>query len=238
MITSTNVLVLRIVPYSDSKVILNAYSPDFGRISFLHFKPKATKKGRAGYFHPLALLEVLFNNHEKKQVHTARSVQHAVQLQSVLSNPAKQSITLFLAEFFNLILKDEDANPHLYHYLAAMVEKLDADTNGYPWYHLKVVLEVAAFTGFFPELQLRHNHGKAFLNLYTGELEGVSGPFSASEETTGALRSLLELPYEDLVQMPGGKGVRAQVLNDLMRFYALHFPDFKEPASLKIFRDY
>lgn len=238
MISTTKAIVLRIIPYSDSKNILNCYSPDFGRVSFVCFKPKGKKRWSAGYFHLLALVEVVFAYHEKKHVHTARSVQHTGQLQSLLNNPAKLSIAIFLAEFLNSVLQEEDANALLYTYMENFIFQLNESVSGYDGFHLKFMLELASYTGFFPELDLSGVIGNGFLNLSTGELDDTEHTFSLSKESGDIFKKLISTPYESLSTISIGAASRTKLLNELIRFYSIHFPDFKEPASLKIFRGY
>lgn len=238
MITTTKAVVLRIVPYSDSKYILNCYSSDFGRISFVNFKPKGGKQKRTEYIHSLALVEVVFINHEKKQVHTARSVQLCEQLQSLLSNPAKQSIVMFLAEFLNFVIKDEDSNPYLYRYIEEFICQLNETSERFDWFHHKFLLELAGFTGFFPELNLENNTNSGFLNLFTGELDEDESAFSVPLNVTECLRALRNIAYDSLPNIKGTALLRSDVLDAIIRYYSLHFPDFKEPSSLKIFRGY
>lgn len=238
MLTTTKAVVLKIVPYSDSKNIFNCYSPDFGRITFVHFQSKGGKRQRSAYFHPLSLVEVVFNHHERKHVYTANSMQHSVQLQSLLTNPLKQSIILFLAEWLNSILKDEDANAFLYTYISDFVELLNVAKSNFELFHLKFILELATFTGFFPEMRWEDFTVGGYLNLYSGDFESQASNLTVSGPITEALLQIGTLPYDKLSEQNFPSAVRTEMLDEILRFYALHFPDFKVPASIKIFRGY
>lgn len=238
MFTKSQAIVLRTIPYSDSKLILNCYTPKFGKIAFIDYRAKGRKKHRSGYFHPLAIIEVEYNSHERKQVYSAKSIQHSVQLQSVLTNPFKQSISLFLSEFLDFILKDEDSNETLYEYILKGISALDEAKEGYDLFHLKFILDLATFTGFFPEIQFNQYYENRFLNLMNGAFEDHDGSLTVSTNCTLFIVQLANTPYESLGDIDVSTGLITEGLNALMRYYSIHFPDFKTPTSLKIFRGY
>lgn len=238
MLTKSEAIVLRVIPYADNKLILNCYSPGQGKIAFVDYRSKGRKKQRSGYFHPLAIVEVEYNSHERKQVYAVKSIQHSSQFQSLLTNPLKQSFSLFLSEFLNLVLKDEDANEELYTYIKRFIGFLNEAKGSFDLFHLKFILGLAAFTGFFPEIQFKAFHEKSYLNLMSGCFEEADTSLTISANCTWLLVRLSNTSFDSLHDLQVPPGLITEGLNALMQYYSIHFPDFKIPSSLKIFRGY
>ncbi len=226
------VIVLNTVPYSDSKIIVNGISAAKGRAAFLYYKPKTKRKAGQVYLHPLAVLDVSYQDSDKKTIHALSGVSHSEIFQQILSHHVKRSMAMFLSELLSSVLHAGVHDLDLFRFLTNAVEQLENQNQGVKWFHLKFMLELAGFSGFFPELE---KSPEGFLNLATGEVEGVEGSTHANKSETQLIYQLQHVTFDNLGQLSASMEDLRSLLKKLLVFYRLHYPDFRTPESIDIF---
>lgn len=238
MIISTEAIVTHTTLYSDSKIIIHCYSQMKGKIAFMHYRSKSKRKQHTPYFYPLAVMTFFFRDNDKKTLHTLSNYQHSYIHHSILNNPLKRSIALFLGEFLNIIIKDEDTNQELFAFMLEGINVLDNSKDGYQMFHLKFLLDASKFTGFFPELNFYTLKKTNYFDLYTGEFTATRTDTCISYEDGLLLQSLTQTKYENLSQITTNKLQISTTLDSIIKFYTIHFPDFRQPRAIQIFRDF
>ena len=78
MLANTEAIILGYINYSESSIILRAYTKDFGYKSFIirGIRTKKKKKITLGQLQPLTILDIEFNN--LKNVEYANSIQNCI----------------------------------------------------------------------------------------------------------------------------------------------------------------
>ena len=100
MITKTEAIVLRTIKYGEQRLIVDMFTRQQGRMAFIVPLPKsAHAKLRKQHFQPLSLLSIEADVRQQVQLQKLRETSVLYPLSSLLSQPEKLSISLFLSEF-------------------------------------------------------------------------------------------------------------------------------------------
>ena len=74
-------------------------------------------------------------------------------LPSLLSDPSKLAIGLFVCEFLYHALRDEQRNEPLFDYVRTSIEWLDGRERDFANFHLVFLMHLSRFLGFYPNLR-------------------------------------------------------------------------------------
>ena len=111
MLTKTEAIVLHAFKYGETRMIVEMFTREHGRLSFAVQIPKTQRgKLKKQLFQPLTLLNIECDVRPRLQLQKIRNAAILMPLPSLQTDPAKLSITLFLAEFLYHALKEEQQN--------------------------------------------------------------------------------------------------------------------------------
>ena len=154
MLTKTQAIVLHALKYGESRMIVDMFTRDQGRLSFIVNLPK-TQKGRLKkqYFQPLTLLDVEADIRPKAQLQKLRDIRLLRPFTSIPFQPEKLSISLFIAEFLYHALRGEQQNIPLFDYIESSIMWLDERDEHYANFHLVFLMRLSRFLGFYPNME-------------------------------------------------------------------------------------
>ena len=96
MLSKTEALVLRTIKYGEQKLIVDMFTRQQGRLSFLLTLPKSPRaKLRKQYFQPLTLLMIESDVRPQLQLQKLNDAALLQPMPTLLSDPSKLSISLF-----------------------------------------------------------------------------------------------------------------------------------------------
>ena len=149
MLASTRAVVIHSFAYSDSSIILKAYTEKFGYTSYLLKGYKKRKKNKV-LLHPLGLIEISADHKNVGGLLLGRSISTYFPLHFISTNPIKSGIAMFLAEwlFHTVRVGEEDQN--FFSWLVLAIESLNKETKPEN-FHLWFLLNLARFMGFYPQ---------------------------------------------------------------------------------------
>lgn len=177
--------------YTDSSVIARFYTKEHGKRSFLLKGVKSKKSRLSGLLQSLNELQISSNFRTDKELNTVYSFESSRTLHQVHSDFRKSTVAIFIAEILNKSIIEEEPNTPLYLFLIHRFSELDSQEFD-PNYHLKFLLELSLFLGFYPRLS--SHHSDHVFNLEEGifEHENFRSPLSLDIETSSYLKALLE----------------------------------------------
>ena len=127
MILKSKAIVLRSMKFGDASLIIDMFTEQEGRISFITRIPKTAKgKIKKQYFQPLTLLELEFDYRPHTSLHHIKEVSILYPYASIPFDPIKSAILLFLSEFLYHVTRSEQQNLQLYNYVCTSLQWLDA----------------------------------------------------------------------------------------------------------------
>ena len=161
MLVKTEAIVLHAFKYGESRLIVDMFTREAGRLSFAVPIPK-TSKGRLKkqYFQPMTLLEVECDVRQRVQLQKLKDARLLTAYTSIPFSPEKLAITLFTAEFLYHALRSEQQNDPLFAYLTDAMQWLDIAETGYANFHLTFLMRMSRFFGFYPNLEVRSEGGE------------------------------------------------------------------------------
>lgn len=237
MLKSCCAIVLRITRYNDKTDIMDTYT-NIGRISFA--VNKSRKKGKASIrqlCHPLSILNIETDINTKNSIHKIREASPATILRSIPLNPAKLSISFFIAEFLTHILQEDMEDTQTFEYIKNSIEWLDNSKNGFANFHLVFLIRISRLLGLKPDMSTYHE-GQIFdmqNAIFTSTLpeHGIY----LNPDDTASLYNLMRLRYETMHLFKMNRLERNRCLDIIMRYYSLHITDLGNMKSVDVLKE-
>jgi len=223
MLLNTKAIVLSALRYKDSSLIVSCYTKELGVQSYILHHIYKAKKGKLNpaYFQLLTQLEIQTNYKPNQSLHKITEVKLHHTYVSLHTNIYKSSVSIFIAETLQNILKEEEKNTELYHFLESSLLWYDLhDFNAN--FHLAFLLKLSKYLGIYPDIDTLH------LNffIYEKDLQKIN-----------VLKSLLGIPFDHLNTIKINVLFRQDILSEILHYFSVHLSDFKKPKSLKILHD-
>lgn len=229
---------LRSLRYGDRRMIVDMFTKDNGRQSFIVTVPTGGRSGvRRQLFQPLTLLEVTAAVSAGSRLHKIREAHVAVAYSSVQFEPCKLSLCLFLSDFLYQALRNEQTNPPLYMYVKDSMLWLDACDSPAPNFHLVFMLRLAQFIGFAPNTE-SYSDGDGFDLRACAFCHDapLHNDYLAPAEAA-LVQTVVRMSYANMHLFRFTRAERNRVVDILVRYYCIHLPDFAPLKSLSVLRE-
>ena len=235
MLEKTKGIVLHALRYGEDGLIVSIFTLSRGTMSFMVKVPKsrhATVKTQL--LKPLSVLELDIDFRERMQLQRIRDMHVAVPYASLLYEPTKCAIAMFLGEVLHYALKRESENPVLFDFMQQSLEWLDLADADYANFHLCFLIQLTRHLGFYPNIQ--DHPSTAVFDLLDGcftEVAPLHGQFLTAEEAQ-ILPKLLKMNYATMHRVHLNRQQRGIILRMLNDYYRVHIPEFPELKSLGV----
>ncbi len=234
-IHKTTGIVLNSVPYNDKTHFVHIYTAHFGMTSYAvpQTKSKRAKLARA-LFAPLTVLQLEVEHKDSRSAQKILDAQVADVHYGLLSDPVKNAMTFFLAEFLDKVIQEHEANPTLFTYIKDSIALFDLIEEGKANFHLLFLVRLAPLLGF--QLDDTHYSTSACFDLMEGRyVEALTDhAFCLLAEDATLLHSLLQTSFSSLHELKLHHTQRNRLLEILLAFYRLHLVDFPKINSLEV----
>ena len=234
----TRSIVLHSIKYGESKMIVDLFTQQHGRVSFIVSIPKTSKaKVKKQFFQPLSILEIEFDFRMNVPLQRLKDVRLAVPFSSIPFDPFKLSIGMFVAEFLLYSTKSEQENLPLYTYMENSIAWLDGAEGTIANFHLIFMMQLSRFLGFFPNID-DYVQGELF-DLREGqfvEMTPVHRDFLDAAESAEIL-NLMRLNYHTMHLLKMSRLQRNRCAEVIIHYYRLHIPSFPELKSFSILKE-
>lgn len=235
-LVKTKGIVLHQFKYSETSLIVNILTEDFGKMSFIiNGVRKKKPKIPANYFQAFNILDIVFAHSSKSDLHRITEVSTEAVLSDIIFDIHKSSVCMFLAEMIHMTYKSDEKDEKLYHFLENLIQYIDtASSPDIANVHLWTLLRLMQFNGISPE----NNYTKE--NLYFNPVEGqftsnkTKNQYIYSKEQSQQLSSLLSSKVENSSQVEMNRKERQYLLSQMMQYFQLHLESFKTSKSLDI----
>jgi DNA repair protein RecO (recombination protein O) len=233
-LSETEGIILRSMKYSESSVIIEIYTLDYGLKSFIINGVRSSKsKQGPSIFQVMNLVKIAFYNKETDALLRLVSHNYAHIYQSISTDVLKSCVALFLAECTRNSIKEKDSYQELYYFIKNSFIELDQKPlNELPNFYLRYMLNLSRFLGFYP-----HNNyceSLPFFDMMHGDFADhmIETKYSMSHENSYLLHQLM---IDETIKI--NKNQRDNLLDELLIYYSLHLDNFKELKSLPVLRE-
>jgi DNA repair protein RecO (recombination protein O) len=235
----TRGIVLRTVKYGETSLIVTLYTELFGIQSYLVNGVRTSSKrgpGKAVYFQPAAILDLLVYHNELKNLQRIREFSWAVLYSTIFSDIFTNAVALYMVELLQKTIKQPEPNPGLFYFIEDSFLHLDAaEGRVLANFPLFFILHLAGFFGF--RIQDIYSEKNPILDLREGRFvsevpphpQVLEGPLSF--HTAQLLR--VQQP-EELQELALNQESRRALLQAFQTFYALQIPEFGEMRTFTV----
>jgi len=145
----TSGIMLGAIKYSDNSLICHIYTLELGSRSYLVNQPSSSKKqSKSAFFQPLTLLDLVVYDKPQANLNRIREMNCLLPYRTIPFSIKKTTINLFLAEILHHLLRKEDENPALFHFLVESMAAFDQLEYGFESFHIQLLLKMTAYLGY------------------------------------------------------------------------------------------
>lgn len=242
MTHKTKGIILRTVKYGETSVITTVYTELFGIQSYIvKGVRQSTKKssGKALYFQPAALLDMVVYHNEFKNLNFIKEYEWGHLYQNIFFDVIKNTVAMYIVEMLQHCLKQPEASPELFYLTEDTLKQLDTanptSTANLPLYFS---LHLAGELGF--RIQGSFNNSTSILDLQEGNFtqEIPNHSYYLEKHLAEATSQLLSVNfYNDLENIHFSRHIRKNLIIAYQNYIALHVPDFGEIKSLPVLQE-
>jgi len=238
MLVKTKAIVLHSFKYGESRMIVDMFTEEVGRQSFIISIPK-TSKGRMKkqYFQPMTLLEVECDVRQNVQLQKLKDAHLHTAYTSIPFSPEKLALSLFIAEFLYHALRSEQQEKLLFAYICDSMQWLDAVEIGFANFHLTFLMRMSRFLGFYPNLD-DYVDGCVFdLRTATFSLQVPTHRDFLDSKDSQLIHTLMRMDFPTMHLFLLSHHNRNRITEVLLHYYRLHIPQFPELKSLSVLQE-
>ena len=238
MIIKTRAIVLHSFKFGEDKIIVDLFTEQQGRVSFVVPISLSTKaKIKKQYFQPFSIIDIEYDYRQTKNLQRIRYVAIAFIYASVPFDSYKLAISLFLAEFTSYAIKGEQKNVPLFNYIVNSLQWLDSCLTSFSNFHLVYMIHLLTFIGFYPNLD-DYDNGFYF-DLRSGCYTSLP-PFHReylSAEDTALLATFCRMDFSNMHLFKMSHVNRNKLVDVILSYYRLHVPKFPELKSYDVLKE-
>ena len=239
MLVKTEAIVLHSLKYGESKIIVDMFTREAGRLTFVVSVPKTSKsRMKKQYFQPMTLLEVECDLRQNVQLQKLKDARLLVAYTSIPFSPEKLALSLFVAEFLYYALRSEQQNELLFSYICDSIQWLDTVETGYANFHLTFLMRMSRFLGFYPNLEVS-DEGNMMFDLREGRFctsAPIHRDFLQPDEAR-LIRLMMRMDFPTMHLYRLNRMDRNRIVDVLLHYYRLHIPQFPELKSLSVLQE-
>jgi DNA repair protein RecO (recombination protein O) len=238
MLEKTRGIILNQIKYTDSGIVARLYTRNFGRQSFLIKGMRNKKAGKHNiFFQPMFILDLEMNYKASREMQVLKEFSVSFTPFDICSNIKKSCVAIFLGEVLSSVLKEESPHEEMFDYIEESIKYFDSSKDGFANFHIAFLAGLSSFLGFEPSP--RNNADDAFFDMTNGifvPLPPLNGNY-ANEEISNKLADFFAGSYANVSNIPLTGTLRNEVLDTLVRYYALHLPGLKKIKSLEVLKE-
>ena len=238
MIGKSKAIVLHQIKYSETSVIVTLYTQAWGRQSYMLNGIRSSKsKVKTGILQPLFLLEIESYQKPGRELQRLKEFKLGQVYASLPFDIVKSTISLFIAELLNKVLRSEEPDEHLFDFIYHSLTYFDSLERGAANFHLWFMIKLLGYLGY--QLENNRNELLVFFDLKAGRYvaQRPSYPNTPDTEESYLLSKLMSLNIEAIDQFKLAGSVRTRLLETLVECYTVHFDGIGNFNSLKILQE-
>ncbi len=235
MLCKSRAIVLKTIKYSETSLVVKAYTEQFGLKSFLvRGVRKKHSKNSSNLFQSLHIIEIVFPEKQSSSLIIPREISPGYSFHSIPFDLHKSSVILFMNELIYRSVHEEEPNPELFQFLYHSIVNIDETQNRVANAHLVFSFQLTMYLGFSPLGGFTPE--KPYFLLREGVFSKYSpeDDFSLNQDESELLYSLLTADLENchLIEISGT--ARNRMLEIIILYYQLHLIGFGEIKSLDV----
>jgi DNA repair protein RecO (recombination protein O) len=234
VLEKTRGIVLHTVRYGDKSLILNMYTEQFGRQSYIVNAARGTaSKNKAGLLQPLFIVDLDIYLKKSRELQRIKEVKLHVPYTSIPFDIVKTAQTLFIAEILTKIVMEEEHNSGLFRFMESSFRYFDLMEDGKSVFHIWFLAHLTSYLGIIPS-----TWGNGWLDMHKGAMVAGEPPHPdyMNPETATLFKVISEMPIGELAGFKTTQASKRVLLNKIMEYYTLHFGNLSALKSSDILK--
>ena len=234
----TEAIVLHSLKYGETRLIVDLFTREVGRLSCIIPLPKTPKSRlKKQYLQPMTLLEVEIDQRQRLQLQKLKDARLLSAYSSIPFSPEKLALSLFIAEFLYHALRSELQNEPLFAYICDSMQWLDTVEVGFANFHLTFLMRLSRFLGFYPNLD-DYVDGCVFdLRTATFSIVVPTHRDFLRPDDARRIHTLMRMDFPTMHLYRLNRMDRNRIVDVLLHYYRLHIPQFPELKSLSVLQE-
>lgn len=242
MLITTNAIVLKRIPYSDTSLICRLFTKERGKVIIIAKGAQRPKKSIAALLEPINHIHVQYYHKNSRDIQILKDAVFIQHYSSMRKNLNRIVLALAAVEMIDKFT--QDSNPHsiLYHLSWRVLEKLN-DENQNQWFVFAFFLyQLSLRLGFMPNLsscsKCNSKMMQGGIDNSTGELV-CSDCISYTESKIISLSSLKKLSSLHLDELEALSAKKKDILDSIQMldiFLSYHIEELKKVNSMDMVR--
>lgn len=232
-------ITLHTLKYSESSLLVYAYTDLFGRQTYLLRGVRSAKNhSAAAHFFPLNMLDAEVYHKPSANIQHIKEFHTAHPLNNIRANLNKSAIALFLGELLYKSIKEEEANDSLFRFLAESIHTLNDLTCSVANFHLYFLVQFCTRLGIAPLPNYHPDHAPHFdvtQGLFVPPDPRSDSLFSREESLLFAQLSALPSAAQ-AASIPLNGAQRHQFVLQIIRYLHYHLGVSLEIKSPEVLR--
>ena len=238
MLYKTKGIILHQIKYTDSGIIAQVYTREFGRQSILIKGMRSKKSGKHNVlFQPMFILDLVFYYRESRNIQILKEFSVSYSPSDIYADVKKSCMAVFIAEILATVLKEETPNHELFDFIEDSIKYLDNCESGCANFHIAFLIGLSSFLGFEPGL--RTDPEEKYFDLINGTFVSLPPLHSsyADPQVSDILACFFSTSFDRMKCIPLSGSVRDKVLETIIRYFRIHLPGLKKINSLDVLKE-
>lgn len=235
-------IVTDMIKHSDRHNVLTLFTRERGRMTFVTHGGGG-KKGasRMAMLMPLSVVTADIQIDATRELQLLTGISRAEIWHDIYFNPVKSAIAIFMAEFLNAYLHFSEADPMLWDYTADTIRHLDRSRKGTANRHIAFLTGMLPYAGISPDLSgFPSTPGKEiWFDMREGSLTDIPPLHrdTIRPQFSQHLSRIVRMNAANCHLFRLNAGQRRQILDSLIRYYAIHFPGMRALKSPEVLKE-
>jgi DNA repair protein RecO (recombination protein O) len=238
MLYKTKGIILHQIKYTDSGIIAQVYTREFGRQSLMIKGMRSKKSGKHNVlFQPMFILDLVFYYKESRGIQVLKEFSVSYSPSDIYSDIKKSCMSVFIAEILTTVLKEETPNHELFDFIEESIMYLDKCESGFANFHIAFLIGLSSYLGFEPGQ--RTDPEDLYFDLMNGTFVSLPPLHSsyADPQVSDILAGFFSTSFDRMRSIPLTGSLRDEVLEIIIKYFSIHLPGLKKINSLDVLKD-
>lgn len=227
MLANTLGIIFRTTKYSETSLICDIYTEEFGlRTYIINGVRKAKSKVGAGIMRPMSIVDMEIYHHEQKDINRIKEVKLGYVYQNLPFDLMRGSVGLFMTEVARKSIREVDTNHELYTFLSASYQLLDTIQGSLANFHLAFLAQLTQYLGIMP--YGKYTEDVSYFDYKEGNFvdEEPEHTYYFDLINSKILYVFLEIELKNCAEFQLTGELRRSFLDDMLKHYRYHIENF------------
>lgn len=228
-------IVLGAIEVKNNNNVVKFFTRNNGKVAVYVSAGTKKKAAKNAVLQPLSICQITYSTSKNSSIPKLKEARIEKPLLNIQMDISKSTIALFIAEFLQQILPEEQ-DEEQFEFLTGTLEILNEIQDGKGCFHLSFLLKCMRWVGIQPQILNERNN---YFDLQEGSFKFASPnhPYYLGEAESGVVLFLLKSDWLQLGNLKITSAQKRRLLQAIMQYYKLHLTSFKKPQSLAILEE-